>query len=138
MVLEEGEFTDAKNLLGRPLPFIEVPDASTKFTPFDQLWAWGHVHVNGGMGGDPNDTAALAAKLDQTVRADRDQAYSRLLCPRILKANAGYHAFLIPSFETGRLAGLGKDPAAAPFATHSAWEGYGGSEEDAFFPFYHR
>ncbi len=138
VVLEESEFTESANLLGRPLPFIEVANADQKFPPANQLWAWAHVHVNGGMSVDPNDTAALAAQLDQTVRANRDLAYSRLVCPRILKANTAYHAFLIPTFETGRLAGLGKNPEQAQFATQSAWENYAGREESSFFPFYHR
>ncbi len=50
-----------------------------------------------------------------------DLAYSRLLCPRKLAANTAYHAFLVPTFETGRLAGLGLDPATAEHATASAW-----------------
>jgi hypothetical protein len=98
VVLEESEFKDGANVLGKPLSFIEVADADKKFPPFDQLWAWAHVHVNGGMTSAPNDTGALAGELDATVRADRDQAYSRLLCPRILKANTAYHA-CDPSFE---------------------------------------
>jgi hypothetical protein len=138
VVLEESEFKESTNLLGRPLPFIEVADPAQTFPPADQLWAWAHVHINGGLVGDANDTASLAAQLDQTVRANRDHAYSRLLCPRILKENTGYHAFLIPSFETGRLAGLGKDPAHAPFATHSAWVSYAGKDEPTLFPYYHR
>jgi hypothetical protein len=138
VVLDESEFTEAANLLGRPLPFVDVPSAASKFPPADQLWAWAHVHVNGGLGVDPNDTAALAARLDATVRVNRDLAYSRLLSPRILAPNTGYHAFLIPSFETGRLAGLGRSPDAALFATQSAWEEYEGRDEGTLFPYYHR
>jgi hypothetical protein len=138
VVLEETEFTEGTNIVGRPLPFIDVADAARTFPPADQLWAWAHVHVNGPLGVDPNDTAALAAQLDQTVRANRDLAYSRLLSPRILKENTGYHAFLIPGFETGRLAGLGKDPAGALFATQNAWVDYQGRAEGTFFPIYHR
>jgi hypothetical protein len=142
VVLEEGdgEFTEAANMLGRPLPFIDVKDAGKTFPAAEQLWAWAHVHVNGAFGVNPNDTDALAAQLDETVRHNRDLAYSRLLCPRILKENTGYHAFLIPSFETGRLAGLGRDPGKSPFATHSSWVNYAGreNEEATLFPFYHR
>jgi hypothetical protein len=137
VVLEDGEFVDGGTVLGRPLPFIRVASAAGKFPPPAQLWAWAHVHVNGTLSGlDLNDAGALAQRLEQTVRADRDQAYSRLLCPRALKANSGYHAFLIPTFETGRLAGLGHDPAAAPSATRVAWDDPG--EEPDAFPVYHR
>jgi hypothetical protein len=140
VVLAEGEFEEPKNVAGKPLPFIEVADAAQKFPPRDQLWAWAHVHVNGGLGVDPNDTAAIAARLGQVVADDRDQAYSRLLSPRLLSANTGYHAFVMPSFESGRLAGLGLDPEGAPFATHSAWLSppYAGQAEPTLFPYYHR
>ena len=137
-VLKESEFREAANVLGRPLPYIEVLDPGATLPPDDQLWAWAHVHVNGGLGVDPNDTAAVAAKLGETVSADRDLAYSRLLGPRLLEPNVAYHAFLVPSFESGRLAGLGNDPALAAFATQSAWAEYTGKEEPTLFPFYHR
>ena len=137
-VLKESEFREAANVLGRPLPYIEVLDPGATLPPDDQLWAWAHVHVNGGLGVDPNDTAAVAAKLGETVSADRDLAYSRLLGPRLLEPNVAYHAFLVPSFESGRLAGLGDDPAHAAFATQSAWAEYAGKEEPTLLPFYHR
>jgi len=132
-----AEFEDHPDLLGRPLPFIRVGDAANLFPAAADLWAWAHVHVNAafGSGGEPT---ALAARLEQTVREDRDRAYSRLVSARILEPTTGYHAFLIPSFETGRLAGLGKDPAAAAFATQSAWgAGQAGAEANDF-PYYHR
>jgi hypothetical protein len=138
VVLEEAEFTEGAAGLGRPLPFIDVADAAQTLPPADQLWAWAHVHVNGALAAPPNDTAALATQLDQTVRADRDLAYSRLLCPRILRANTGYHAFLIPSFESGRLAGLGKNPDRSPFATQNAWTSYADKDEGSLFPYYYR
>ena len=139
VVLEEGEFDDkSTDVLGRPLSYIVVENADQRFPPFDQLWAWAHVHIDGGMGVDPNNTTALATKLDEVVRINRDLAYSRLLSPRILKENTAYHAYLMPSFETGRLAGLGKDPSGAEFATQSAWVPYTNKEEPTFFPYYYR
>ena len=57
---------------------------------------------------------AVLAELDAAAGTEADLAYSRLLCPRKLAPNTGYHAFLVPTFETGRLAGLGMDPADAP------------------------
>ena len=139
VVLEEGEIkSEGAAGLGRPLSFIEVEDAANKFPPAAELWAWAHVHVNGGMGVDATDTDALAAKLDATVQADRDLAYSRLLCPRVLKPNTGYHALLVPTFESGRLAGLGKNPEGAPFATQSAWSAYAGREDPNLYPYYYR
>lgn len=137
VVLEEGEFDEGGNVLNRPLPFIVVKDAGATFPPAAQLWAWAHVHIDGDLAGlNLNDGGVMAARLGATVAANRDHAYSRLLCPRALKPNSGYHAFVIPSFETGRLAGLGSDPAAAGSATKVAWANP--SPGPTPFPFYHR
>lgn len=128
IVLAEGEFKEGGNLLDRPLPFIEITAAPMEdvFPPTEELWAWAHVHVNENLVG--NAQAPQAPNIDsvltqlETLLAQRpDSAYSRLLCPRKLAPNTGYHAFLVPTFETGRLAGLGLDPATAPHATFSAW-----------------
>jgi hypothetical protein len=137
LVLVEGEFDDRRGLRNVPLPFIDVADPASVFPRADELWAWAHVHVNGGLGVDAADTAALATRLDQVVAADRDLAYSRLLGPRILTDNTAYHAFLVPTFETGRLAGLGREPDTATSATQSAWDPNGRPDPTAF-PFYHR
>ena len=106
------------------LPFIEVDGPGRARSRLaDQLWAWAHVHVNGGLGGRPGrPRRQRGAARRRRSRANRDSAYSRLLCPRILKPNTGYHAFVIPTFETGRLAGLGKDPDARRVRRpQSAW-----------------
>ena len=65
---------------------------------------------------------------------------SRIVCPRKLEEKQAYHAFLIPVFETGRLAGLGLDPAKSPHATFSAWKAYpsGTKEAATSFPYYFR
>ena len=143
VVLAEDEFVDGGNLLGKPLPFIEVtaePLASV-FPKAAELWAWAHVHVNlnlAGAGPAPQapDLDAAVAELGTLLATDPDAAYSRLVCPRKLAPNTRYHAFVVPSFETGRLAGLGMDPATAPHATHSAWGE--GRPAPAQFPIYHR
>ncbi|MFT3903905.1 MAG: hypothetical protein QM727_12080 [Niabella sp.] len=35
VILKEGDFQEAKNMLGRPLSYITVPNAGTKFPPAD-------------------------------------------------------------------------------------------------------
>jgi hypothetical protein len=62
-----------------------------------------------------------------------------LLCPRRLDDNTGYHAFVVPTFETGRLAGIGKDPSLAPHATYSAWgPAYAEQPDPTIMPIYYR
>jgi hypothetical protein len=143
VVLKEDEFENAAAVQGRPLPSIRVEGAGGLFPPFEQLWAWAHVHANRDLAAAATeivstDAAAFQARLESLLAADSDFAYSRLVCPRKLDVSSSYHAFIVPVYETGRLAGLGLDPAAAPAAAHGAWQDYPGREEGDVFPYYHR
>lgn len=142
VVLEEPEtgipeFRDLGGAADQPLPSIET-DAAL-LPPAAELWAWAHVHVNASLSANADefvstDAAVVAARLDAALAADRDIAYSRLVCPRRLRPNARYHAFVVPVFEAGRLAGLGEDPTTAAHASASAW----GSSGVVRLPYYHR
>lgn len=129
VVLKEGEFEQGKNLADRPLPYFTLKgvNAVDIFPKADQLWAWAHVHVNADVvnatikQGEADMEAVLDA-LQSQIAADPDIAYSRIVCPRKLQEKASYHAFLIPSFESGRLAGLGETAATiAAAGTKIAW-----------------
>ncbi|OUL36551.1 hypothetical protein [Nostoc sp. 106C] len=139
VVLKEDEFKDGANIRDKPLPFIEVANPSV-FPPAEQLWAWAHVHVNRSLADDivSKDMGLVLSNFQGVLNESPDLAYSRILCPRKLEPNAGYHAFLIPVFETGRLAGLGLNPANAPNATFSAWANYGSREASSNYPYYYR
>lgn len=139
---EETEFTDVKAFADRPLPSIELTDLLV-LPPAEELWAWAHVHVNTSLASAAGelvsaDAAAVAGRLSGALGANRDIAYSRLVCPRRLSPNTRYHAFVVPTFETGRLAGLGLEPAGAPHATASAWATYAGRPAASTLPYYHR
>jgi hypothetical protein len=145
VVLAEGEFDEGPNLLDHPLPFFKLKSAATKdnfFPKIDQLWPWAHVHFNGDLAATDqtivvDDPAALSASLDKLQSAlnlNPDLAYSRLMCPRKLKPRTAYHAFVIPAYESGRRAGVGKDAAEiAAAALKIAWEA-----PDLEFPYYYR
>ncbi|MGV9267631.1 hypothetical protein ACWDRR_23570 [Kitasatospora sp. NPDC003701] len=128
---------------GGPLPFITVKDQAV-LPPPAQLGAWAHVHVNGSLDGPvarelagPGDP--VLAGLAEILRTDPDRACSRLLCPRHLRQDRAYEAFLVPAFETGRLAGLGFDPALSPGALHPGWGvDYPGRQSAGRLPYYHR
>jgi hypothetical protein len=142
IVLQESEFTEAPSAAGQPLPVITVPSA-TVFPPADDLWAWAHVHFNQTLGATPTeiispDMGSVLPRVQAMLAGNPDLTYSRIVSPRRLADNAGYHAFLIPTFETGRLAGLGLDPTASPSATTAAWEDYGGKSSATSIPFYYR
>ncbi len=161
IALKESEFTRDAALFGN-LPSILVNAAATDpagttgaassiFPDPAQIWAWSHVHLNGDVDPnntlDPNNPSDLNNALDRfrsLLAANPDQAVSRLLCPRKLEPNTTYYCFLIPSFETGRLAGLGAD--ATLIAQHEAQKAAFGADHpnDAdhqlyvdHFPFYY-
>ena len=141
VVLAESEFTEGSNVAGRPLPYITIPDLGV-LPVAEELWAWAHVHVNQPLDAPgevvSSETKAVLSRLESALAQNHDVAYSRLLCPRQLQDDTAYHAFVIPTFETGRLAGIGQDPEVAKYATASAWEQYEGRPEGNEFPFYYR
>jgi hypothetical protein len=148
VVLKEGEFEEGKNIKDKPLPFIKVTNAASVFPPADQLWAWAHIHVNRDVTTRDEDIVstdmpAVLPKFQAVLNENPDLAYSRIICPRKPEANAAYHAFLIPVFESGRLAGLGLDLNDKLPATFSAWaDAYppdtGTKQEPEHFPYYYR
>jgi hypothetical protein len=143
VVVNATEYADGKNIANRPLPFITLSDL-TVLPPARELWAWAHVHVNQGLSADPStelvssDMSQVLPRVQSILNTNPDLVYSRLLCPRLLDVNTSYDAFVIPAFESGRLAGLGWDPSKAPTAMASAWDSYAGQQEPNNFPYYFR
>lgn len=122
IVAKEGEY-DFQND-GNGLPFVSIKNefAQSVFPSQSETWAWAHVHVNHSLG-----SGNLQTNLENELSNNPDIAYSRLICPRRLERTeegVKYHAFLIPTFETGRLAGLGEDPKDV-FAQKAAWKSNG-------------
>jgi hypothetical protein len=140
VVLKEDEFTDRNG--GGPLPAFELKeglDPATFFPPPDQSWAWAHVHVSQNIIGSALQTttdgevAAVEQNLEQTLRTNADIGSSRLLSPRKLEDNTAYHAFVVPAFEAGRLAGLGLDISPNTSGQRSSWD-----SGQRTFPIYYR
>lgn len=146
-VLTEDEFENATGVRSGPLETISLLAApDTVFPPADELWAWAHVHVNddivkNGTEMTSSDMAAVQTRLETLLAANPDRAYSRIVAPRQLLPDMRYHAFLMPSFESGRLAGLGVDPDpnnADFYATLSAWATYADRPQGSVYPYYFR
>ena len=124
VALKESEFKRDTALFGS-LPSILVTGseddpsgttgaASSIFPDPGQNWAWSHVHMNGDVDPtnnlDPTNPSQLESALNrfrELLAANPDQAVARMICPRVLDPNTTYHCFLLPAYETGRLAGLG-------------------------------
>jgi hypothetical protein len=141
VVLAEDEFKEKKT--GGPLAAFEIDTTVVSlhevFPDTGQSWAWAHVHVSKNIIGDKLQTATkedverVGQNLEELLRTNADYASSRLLCPRKLQANRAYHAFVIPSFETGRLAGLGLDIPDGTDGQQASW-----AEDARLYPIYYR
>lgn len=127
VVLKEGEFEDTKRR--EPLTSIKISDP-TNLPPSDQLHLWAHMHSN--LPHQQTEFETFIDDLEEDAKRDPDGVYSRLLCPRKLEPNVLYHAFLVPSYETGRLAGTGRSTANIK-AQQPAWP-----STDTEFPVYYR
>jgi hypothetical protein len=122
LLLKESEFTPNRTP-GRPLFSIKLATATKLdelIAPDDQLWAWAHGQIADALGAGDGTTPDLAA-LEQVLRENADRGVSRLMSPRRLEPDTGYYAFLIPSFEAGRRAGLGLDVPATQSGLALAW-----------------
>ena len=94
VVLEDARVLRRPEREGAPAP-LHLPKPGAKLPPSSQLWAWAHVHVNRqprSARSSPTTANAIEDELDGTLAADPDLAYSRIVCPRRLRANTAYHA----------------------------------------------
>lgn len=111
IVLEEGEFERIQNRASRGKSNIHIAgNLIQKVLPLiGQSWAWAHVHVNENnfTTSDLAETGNRNIKIARVLNSNPNLGVSRLMCPRKLKATTKYYAFVVPSFERGRLAGLG-------------------------------
>jgi hypothetical protein len=121
---QEGEFK--KTARQMPLPSIVVASTAS-LPPHTQTWAWAHVHTNDSFAAE-TDFERFLESLQTPDHPNADRIISRLTSPRRLKANTPYSAFVVPAFETGRLAGLGEDPKDVG-AQKPAWTNAAGSVE---------
>ncbi len=130
-VLKESEFerTDKKS----PLPTITVKNKEA-LPPYQDTWMWAHVHSNANIpSSEISDMEAFLLSLNKTVNDDPDQIFSRLMSSRKLEENTAYYAFVVPAFETGRLAGLELDTSATK-AQQPSWTD---DSADMEFPVYY-
>ena len=129
MVLEVEEFKETEKKL--PLPSITVKKQALPLHTETYLWA--HVHFDEDITGTFSDLEKFLVSLNKEIETDPDKIYSRLMSPRHLQPNKAYHAFVVPAFESGRLAGLNQKTDGVP-AQKSSWDG----SADVEFPVYYR
>jgi len=119
LVVKEGEFDRDDRRI--PLPVVSVKTKNA-WPPVDESWLFAHVHTEQDIAANElSDLEKYLNSLRAAVTTDPDKIYSRLMSPRHLEPNKGYTAFLVPSFEVGRLAGLGL-PTTGVSAQKPAWD----------------
>jgi hypothetical protein len=130
LVLKDDEF--ARDDQRVPLPVVSIKSKDPLPRP-DETWLFAHAHLEQAIPeSELSDLERYLKSLQAVITTDPDKMYSRLLSPRHLEANASYHAFLVPAFEVGRLAGLGRPTAGVP-AQKPAWDGMAGVELPVYY-----
>lgn len=108
LVVFDAAAVQVAHVQGAPLPVISVD--SSALPRLDEAYAWAHAQI----GGDASLT--IEAIVDQHP----ELCLSRLVAPHQLAPRSRYVACIVPAFEAGRLAGLGK-PVPDPAASTPAW-----------------
>ncbi len=139
VVLEEKEYSLCPSVNGG-LSYIAINAdvINNGFPHQSDIWAFAHVQVNTPI--VATTEAGISIEVDTDVKTDPDVALSRLLSSRKLQSNKAYTAFVIPSFETGRLAGLGLSTAGVN-AQLAAWNKNGApfsQQRPYHFPVYYQ
>ena len=130
LVLKKDEY--ARDDRRVPLPVVTVKRKESLPDPA-QTWMFAHAHVDDTIpDSELSDLERYLKSLQATFTTDPDRIYSRLLSPRHLEPNTEYTAFLVPTFESGRLSGLNQPTVAVP-AQKCAWDGTSGVELPIYF-----
>jgi hypothetical protein len=125
---DEGEFEE---LAPSPTQTPVIRVMQDLLPDLEQSWRWAHAQVTSGTDSLTNDEVA---NFNETAP---QQCVCRLLCPRRLLPRTAYSAFIVPSFELGRLAGLDQIEAMANVnAMAPAWNVQLSEEID--LPYYYR
>lgn len=133
LVLADGEYEE-QSVPDAPLPAIAVAEPGRLLPPPEELWGWAHVQANEDLAAEASDAGiGVEERLDQLLEQNPDMASSRILSPRRLRPNTGYQAFLVPSLEVGRLAGLGQEVAPDADGLAPAW-----AADPVLLPVYYR
>jgi hypothetical protein len=118
LVVEDREIgSTVPSSRARPLASVTLTGAP--LPDLSQAWAWAHAQVLGAP--DPPATDFTADAVRALLATSPSRLRSRLLCPRQLKPLTSYQAFVVPTFERGRLAGLGQATTGATRLA-AAWQ----------------
>ena len=140
LILKEGATPDqsefTKNEKRMPVSTVTVKSGGA-LPPHDQTWAWAHVHTNEGYA-NATEFEQFLLSLHDLNNPNADKIICRLVNPRKLDPNQAYRAFIVPAFETGRMAGLGQDVSNIAAQQPSWVAGAGNLELPIYYEWYFR
>lgn len=123
IVVETGSVKSFAPSATQPLGLINVDAA--RLPDLSESWAWAHTQIHGPDAPDDNALAGMLASQPQNVSA-------RILSLSILQPETEYTAYLVPTFEGGRRAGIGQDPTGVAALT-PAWGGAGAANLPVYY-----
>ena len=101
LVVVRADSATMASAAGKPLPVLDCP--VSELPDLADAWAWAHAEVV-----SESPSALTPDTLRRILRQQPERTVSRLLCPRRLDPNTRYLACLVPTYEAGRLTGLGE------------------------------
>lgn len=140
LVLKKDEFQLNPNTEGLSSLILKEEAINSALGNHKDIWAWAHVHLNNKLNTTSGNT--LEDEVNSELNADPDIGISRIISPRKLQKSTAYQAFLVPAFETGRLAGLKESTKGIP-AQEPSWRTIANSNSTSdirknTFPFYYQ
>lgn len=120
--------------------WIRVLEPSQGLPDLEEAWRWAHLE---GVGNEEGITlsrsgASIKDDLIAAVSDAPDQMLCRLMAARRLKAGTLYSALVVPTFELGRLAGLGLEAGDSVDAHAKSWTAGQAYAEGLRLPYYFR
>lgn len=122
-----GEYDNLPDVRSdQPLPAIKVNRLENGTFPLPDLtynWAWAHVQVTTDkeVTTDNDEDRFTSDVLKDIMMSAPERIVSRLLCPRKLEPGVLYHAFVVPAYESGRIAGLCIENSSPLTLLQPAW-----------------
>ncbi len=102
---EESEFEKVENSNKELPPQIQLKQNAI-LPDLNESWRWAHVHkIDVDLNG--SDEVQVSNVIKNSIKNAPQKTVCRLLCPRKLKQQTKYHAFLIPVFKIGVEAAMG-------------------------------
>lgn len=120
LVLEEDAAPIQPPSSQQKLPILTADIA--KLPDLTKSWAWAHTQVEG-----TDFTSAAPGPILDRLDGTPGLFVARIVSPRVLEASKSYVACLVPTFERGRLIGIGTVPSDSVDALQLAWTGTTGS-----------